>query len=358
MQFPLIETRQLYSQIKSDLITLRFRLNLFSQIFETEENIELLGKVAPIFFFRVLYWDEVDYLSLGISRLLDPANTRYGARASLAKFILDIESLDNNLSAELQADLQNLIVKARRIRQWRNNWTGHRDYNTTIQLQARLVGQGNSPIGFNLTEVRECLQDIGQMLNKFEAKFHDAGQTFANPTPEQFQASNYQIDEPVSYETIAITEGANFMRVLTLGSEHDTQTNSVTPLPASVDELPPSVIDSNSATREDLEYDLNKAVSYLALVDEEARAAITQGTDADLNEYQFFFVEEKIPFWPPLQPNPIPVSKQPVDVPLRQVYLLEWNDVAINSARQISFALFVQDKHCLVFDENAPRIPY
>lgn len=215
MTTPSLETRQLYNQIRSDLITLHYRLKLFHQVYDTEETIDLLGRFAPTLFFRVIYPDLLDEFSIGISRLLDAGITKFGARASLYTFVSEIRKFDKDMAEEMEKDIDEARKKSHRIIDWRNKWAGHRDHKVTLRLQARLIGKAQSPIGFNLTEVNESLNGIGQILNKFEAKYTDVGNFPDNPTVEQIEERQYKISEPVDYSTLVETnEGSRLIELL------------------------------------------------------------------------------------------------------------------------------------------------
>jgi hypothetical protein len=126
---------------------------------------DLLNKVA-ICFFTTLKWDLLDTITIAISRLTDPPNTGGFNNASLQQIInqLDAHALPD-LVKSLYDICAKLKLKTARIINWRNKWSGHRDFG---------VIDGRVPLpAMSLKEVDEALRLIGKFLNEFEAVFQD-----------------------------------------------------------------------------------------------------------------------------------------------------------------------------------------
>lgn len=101
--------------------------------------------------------------------------------------------------------------------------------------------------------------------------------------------------------------------------------------------------------------EIEKALSYFASVDEATKLAIQKNAKRDLAQYEFFYVDEKAGLYPPPMPRPQPIRE---DFEPHQVFALAWNDITLSNGKKISYAIFEQKHSCLVFDPNAPRIPY
>lgn len=157
--------RELYRNIRGELIRLHYRRLLIRQLFTSPDTNELLN-TAAIRFFTTLKWDILDTITIAISRLTDPPITRGFKNASMQQFIKNLDSsaypdLVKSLNA-LHAELKS---KAARIINWRNKWSGHRDFD---------VVEGRAPLpAMSLLEVDDALGLIGKFLNEFEIVFQD-----------------------------------------------------------------------------------------------------------------------------------------------------------------------------------------
>lgn len=205
MSTPSLKARQLYNQIREDLKTLHYRLKLFYQIYDTQETLDMLHRWGEVLFFRVLYYDMVDALAIGIARFFDRASSPHGARASLYMFASLVAQLDPALGKELRTDIKENERKSKRIIDWRNKWVGHRDYKVVLAVQASLLGKGNSPIGFDLTEASAALDGIEGILNKFAASYSDEGRIII-ATRKEARNVLYWIEKPMNYADRTATD--------------------------------------------------------------------------------------------------------------------------------------------------------
>lgn len=85
-------TRELYSNIRSELIGIHYRVILVRQLFTSQDTNDLLNNTA-IRFFAALKGDLMNTIAIAISRLTDPAKSfNKFKNASLQQII---ESIDN-----------------------------------------------------------------------------------------------------------------------------------------------------------------------------------------------------------------------------------------------------------------------
>lgn len=159
-------TRDLYYDIRTELMNLHYRRLLIKQLFTSQETNDLLNKAA-IRFFRTLKWDLLDTITVKISGMIDPPKSMNKFNnASLEQLI---NQIDSALYSDLVKSLKDIHVQLKketiRIVNWRKKWVGHRDFD---------VIQGKLPLpSISLPEIDKALSLIGELLNKFELVFQD-----------------------------------------------------------------------------------------------------------------------------------------------------------------------------------------
>ena len=164
-------TRDLYYDIRTELVNLHYRRLLIKQLFTSQETNELLNKAA-LRFFRTLKWDLWDTITIKISRMIDPpVSMRKFNNASLEQLIDKIDSVTySDLVNSLKDIHKQLKKETARIVNWRNKWAGHRDFD---------VVQGLTPApSTSLPEIDKALSLIGKFLNEFESVFQDNQDTY------------------------------------------------------------------------------------------------------------------------------------------------------------------------------------
>jgi hypothetical protein len=200
-------TRELYSNIRSELIGIHYRVLLVRQLFTSEDINDLLNKTA-IRFFSTLKWDLLNTIAITISRLTDPAKSfRMFKNASLQQII---DSLDSTAYSELIGSLTKILIqikaKSSRIENWRKKWAAHRDFD---------VIQGHAPMpATSLAEIDQVLSLIGKFLNEFERVCQDPEieiNLYDNPiTAEEIdEIERLKILPPNPYENIIFQDDGN-----------------------------------------------------------------------------------------------------------------------------------------------------
>jgi len=189
--------RELYSNIRGELIRLHYRRLLISQLFTSPDTNELLNNAA-VRFFTTLKWDLLDTITVAISRLTDPPTTRGFNNASMQQLIRNLDSgAFPDLVKSLNAIHAELKSEAVRIINWRNKWSGHRDFD---------VVEGRVPLpAISLVEVDKALGLIGKFLNEFEVVFQDIPKEinlYDNPelAKELDEMERLKIFPPIPYE--------------------------------------------------------------------------------------------------------------------------------------------------------------
>ena len=196
-------TRELYSNLRSEIIRIHYRLQLVRRLFVSLDIVDLLYKTAPQFF-RTLRIDLMDTIVIAISRFTDPAKSfNQFDNASLQQLI---HSLDSNIYSDLIRSLTNILdqikAKSSRIEKWRKKWAAHRDF---------AVVQGLIPMpATSLVEIDVVLTLLGSFMNEFESVCQDRNIEYVNDgtmPPEEFahlisEGERLKIFPPTSYENI------------------------------------------------------------------------------------------------------------------------------------------------------------
>jgi hypothetical protein len=191
-------TRELYSNIRSELTGIHYRVTLVRQLFASRDINDLLNKTA-IRFFTTLKWDLMNTIAIAISRLTDPAKSFNKFENASLKQIID--SLDSGTYPELIHSLTDIFAqikaKSSRIENWRKKWVAHRDFD---------VVQGHAPMpATSLSEIDEVLSLIGKFVNEFERVCQDPKiEINLNDHPltaEEFdEMERLKINQPLPYE--------------------------------------------------------------------------------------------------------------------------------------------------------------
>ncbi len=193
-------TRELYSNIRSELTGIHYRVILVKQLFTSQDTNDLLNKAA-IRFFTTLKWDLMNTIAIAISRLTDPAKSFNKFKNASLKQIID--NLDSAAYPELIQSLTDILAqikaKSSRIENWRKKWAAHRDFDV-VQGYALMPAT-------SLTEIGEVLSLIGKFVNEFERVCKDPKieiNLYDNPlTAEEFdQMERLKINPPLVYENM------------------------------------------------------------------------------------------------------------------------------------------------------------
>lgn len=200
-------TRELYNNIRSELLGIHYRVLLVKQLFTSQETNNLLNSTA-IKFFTTLKWDLLNSIVIAISRLTDPSESfKKFKNASLGQLI---ESLDSNVYSLLIQTLTSILgqikEKSPRIENWRNKWAAHRDFDI---VQGYITLPATS-----LIEIDEILSLIGNFVNEFERVCQDSKieiNLYDNHlTPEEFnETERLKIFPPNPYENIVFQDDGN-----------------------------------------------------------------------------------------------------------------------------------------------------
>jgi len=194
-------TRELYSNIRSELIGIHYRVLLVRQLFTSQDTNDLLNKTA-IRFFTTLKWDLMNTIAIAISRLTDPAKSfNKFKNASLQQIIDSLDSVaHSDLIRSLTDILAQIKAKSSRIENWRKKWAVHRDFD---------VVQGHTPMpATSLNEIDEVFALIAKFVNEFERVCQDQGVEYIHDGIEPIEEFAHRVSEgerlkiyaPIPYE--------------------------------------------------------------------------------------------------------------------------------------------------------------
>jgi hypothetical protein len=129
----------------------------FETLFGTKERVELMNASGRLFAYHV-FWQFLNGVNLGITRLLDPPKSgKFENLTLLRLFELCPETLRETLAANVEV----IQAKAERMRDLRNRAIAHTD----LEHGLRRV----EPLEYNSrTQVNEILRDILALLNEFD----------------------------------------------------------------------------------------------------------------------------------------------------------------------------------------------
>jgi hypothetical protein len=154
-----------FFHLDQKLVELHIVWQQFRQLYGTnEETVQLLNRTAGLFF-KVVQDELWDSVLLGISRMTDPADTRWGKN-------LTIQSLPPLIAEPgLKAEEQNLCDTAVGVaifaRNHRNKRIAHQDHNY-------LVNRTSNPIdGVSRERVEIMLEALRKVMNRLDSHFRD-----------------------------------------------------------------------------------------------------------------------------------------------------------------------------------------
>jgi len=190
-------TRELYRNLRLEVIGIHSRLRVLRQLYTSQEIVDLLDKTAYLFF-NTLRNDLIDTIVLMANRLLDPAKTfnKY-PNVSFQKLIDNLDpAAYPKLITSLKDILDTIKTKSKRLKNWRDKWVGHRDYDV-------LLGSASKPV-ISLMDIDEVLLWMGKFLNEFEDVCQDVPEInlYNNPlsADEINEIIRLRIKKPTPYE--------------------------------------------------------------------------------------------------------------------------------------------------------------
>lgn len=158
-----VETKEVFDKLKYEVTRCHYYWIVYRQLLGTNESrIELINKTTPSFF--ILFQDLfLDYITLQISKLTDPAD--YGKFKNFSFYylfeLLKEESPDE-FYKKLSSILEKLQVNSSLFRNRRNKIVAHRDLNSIDK---------KNEYGISRQSVEDALKIIRDYLNEIDYHF-------------------------------------------------------------------------------------------------------------------------------------------------------------------------------------------
>jgi hypothetical protein len=127
---------ELYKALHPQILQLHIRWAQFRYLFTvSDKRMTVLSNLAPGFFaiIRDVLRDDA---FIGISRLTDRSRTRRNSNLSIVTLVEFAEKSDNTELASVARNLlDQLLVRVENIRQWRDKWLAHTDFDQSVLEQ-------------------------------------------------------------------------------------------------------------------------------------------------------------------------------------------------------------------------------
>ena len=161
----MVETvEELLQAISEELGELHLKWLLFSQLYESEDVVNLLTESAPTFF-GTCQSVFLDNIILSISRLTDPPKTCGKENLTLERILDSIDSSFKDLRAELQEILKVVKDSCLFIKNHRDRRIAHSDLKTYFQDHPEPL------LGITKEEIEKALLGLRTFVNKVELHF-------------------------------------------------------------------------------------------------------------------------------------------------------------------------------------------
>jgi hypothetical protein len=202
------DAREIYANLREELLGLQYRYFLLNQLYADQDTYDLLLKVSRKIFYTHKA-DLLDLITIIIGRLCDSRDSQHyehnDLNASLDQLIY---YAGPTTQRKLNRIRVKIINKSKRIRNWRNKWSGHRD--------AEIVQKIIPYPSMSVPEINEVITLIGNFLNEFEEEYSDKKVEYCNVDVVAVEeGERLRIHEPVSYtNTIYLDDGMQLVRII------------------------------------------------------------------------------------------------------------------------------------------------
>ena len=161
--------KDLYSSLLGEATLIREQWQMYDVLYGDEDNVNLLNKSAPMFFWMVDYMF-FDNFILALSRLGDPAEQKIRQK-TVRNFTLEqlLLGLDQRVQADLIEKLKPLLADYRKkctaVKEQRNKRVAHSDFNTKMDTAKHPLSD------VSRRSIQEALMAAEDYLNLFECYF-------------------------------------------------------------------------------------------------------------------------------------------------------------------------------------------
>jgi len=157
------DAKRLIAVLDNEITHLSSVFSTYARLFHGDEDIRALLSDSDGAFFSDLYVVYLHYISVSVSRLLDPATTGKKANLTIAAVITILSSQNHPRVIEFEERLLKIRESAYNFVDPRNQLVSHLD------LDANDIDPGKRPIpSFTKSEFESFYKDTGQLMNDIQ----------------------------------------------------------------------------------------------------------------------------------------------------------------------------------------------
>jgi hypothetical protein len=157
--------QSIFEELNNEVITLSWKWQIVSRLFESEERVDIANRTAPNFFLAcwMTFRDDV---FLALSRITDPLQSRGQDNLVISRLS---EQLDQKEHPKLHEELTKLIEVAMKackpFRNYRHKRLAHNDLNTKLKHTTEALP------GITIEDVNGAVKSLQEVLNAFNRYF-------------------------------------------------------------------------------------------------------------------------------------------------------------------------------------------
>ena len=154
------KAKRLIEVLDNELVHLSSVFSTYARLYRGDDDVQALLKASDNAFFGDLYLVYLHYISVSVSRLLDPAAMGKKANLAIAAVVMNLRSNEHPSATEFDKRLGEIRAAAYNFIEPRNQLVSHMD------LDAHDITPGERPIpSFTKSEFETFYTKTGQLMN-------------------------------------------------------------------------------------------------------------------------------------------------------------------------------------------------
>lgn len=154
------DAKRLIAVLDNEIAHLSSVFSTYARLYRGDDDARALLSDSDVAFFSDLYIVYLHYISVSVSRLLDPATTGKKANLTISAVIAILRSQDHPNATELEERLRKTRERAYNFVDPRNQLVSHLD------MDANDITPGKRPIpSFTKSEFESFYSDTGKLMN-------------------------------------------------------------------------------------------------------------------------------------------------------------------------------------------------
>ena len=159
-----MDAESLIAALDNEIMHLRSVYSTYARLYASDSDTRKLLSDSDAGFFGDLYIVYLHYISVGVSRLLDPEETLGKPNLTIFRLIATLKSVGHSEAEKLHQRLSDIKKRAYNFTDPRKQLVAHLDY------KAHCIEPGKRPIpSFTKDEFEEFFRDTGQLMNDIRA---------------------------------------------------------------------------------------------------------------------------------------------------------------------------------------------